>query len=45
MAIAIADGWQHHGLGRAMLARAIAWARDHGVAELQRVDPMRPTAR
>ena len=34
MAIAIADGWQHHGLGRAMLAQAIAWARDHGVAEL-----------
>ena len=34
MAIAIADGWQHHGLGRAMLARAIAWARGHGVTEL-----------
>ncbi len=34
MAIAVADGWQHHGLGRAMLARAIAWARGHGVAEL-----------
>jgi acetyltransferase len=34
MAIAISDVWQHHGVGRAMLARAIAWARDHGVAEL-----------
>ena len=34
MAIAIADGWQHHGLGRAMLARSIAWARGHGVTEL-----------
>ena len=35
MAIAIADGWQHHGLGRAMLGRAIAWARGHGVAQLR----------
>jgi len=34
IAIAIADGWQHHGLGRAMVARAIVWARGHGVAEL-----------
>jgi GNAT superfamily N-acetyltransferase len=34
MAIAIADRWQHHGLGRAMLARAITWARDHGVTTL-----------
>jgi len=34
IAIAIADGWQHHGLGRAMLARSIAWARGHGVTEL-----------
>jgi acetyltransferase len=34
MAIAISDGWQHHGLGRAMLARSIAWARGHGVTEL-----------
>lgn len=34
MAIAVADSWQHHGLGREMLARAIAWARSHGVAEL-----------
>ena len=34
MAIAVADRWQHHGLGRAMLSRAIAWAKDHGVTEL-----------
>ena len=34
MAIAIADCWQHHGLGHAMLEQAIAWAHDHGVAEL-----------
>jgi GNAT superfamily N-acetyltransferase len=34
MAIAIADSWQHLGLGRAMLSRAIAWARGHDVARL-----------
>jgi GNAT superfamily N-acetyltransferase len=34
MAIAVADRWQHHGLGRAMLARAVSWAKDHGVTEL-----------
>ena len=34
MAIAVADRWQHHGLGRAMLSRAIVWAKDHGVTEL-----------
>ncbi len=34
MAIAIADSWQHLGLGRAMLFRAIAWARGHDVARL-----------
>lgn len=34
MAIAVADRWQHHGLGRAMLSRAIDWAKDHGVTEL-----------
>jgi GNAT superfamily N-acetyltransferase len=35
IAIAIADRWQHHGLGRTMLARAIAWAQAHGVVELR----------
>lgn len=34
IAIAIADVWQHHGLGHAMLDRAIAWAHGHGVAKL-----------
>ena len=34
MAIAVADAWQHHGVGRAMLARAIAWAQMHGIARL-----------
>jgi GNAT superfamily N-acetyltransferase len=34
MAIAVADAWQHHGLGRALLRRAIDWARVHGIDEL-----------
>lgn len=34
MAIAVADAWQGRGIGRAMLARAIAWARAHWVARL-----------
>lgn len=34
MAIAIADAWQHHGLGRAMLGHAIEWAQTHGFAHL-----------
>ncbi len=34
MAIAVADAWQHHGLGRALLSQAIAWARANGIARL-----------
>jgi GNAT superfamily N-acetyltransferase len=34
MAIAVADAWQHRGLGRALLGRAIEWARGHGIAQL-----------
>jgi acetyltransferase len=34
MAIAVADAWQRHGVGRAMLAEAITWARGHGLARL-----------
>jgi len=34
MAIAVDDAWQGHGVGRAMLASAIAWAQAHGVARL-----------
>jgi acetyltransferase len=34
MAIAIADAWQHHGVGRALLEQAIGWARAHGFARL-----------
>jgi len=34
VAIAVADTWQHHGVGRAMLGRAIAWAQSHDIARL-----------
>jgi GNAT superfamily N-acetyltransferase len=34
MAIAVADAWQHRGLGRALLAEAIGWGRAHGIAVL-----------
>ncbi len=34
MAVAVADAWQRHGVGRAMLAGAIAWAQIHGIARL-----------
>ena len=29
MAIAVADGYQHHGIGRELLAASIEWARSH----------------
>ena len=34
MAIAVADAWQRQGVGRAMLAEAISWARIHGIDQL-----------
>jgi len=34
MAIAVADAWQRRGVGRAMLAKAIDWARLHGISGL-----------
>jgi acetyltransferase len=34
MAIAVADVWQHHGIGRRLLAEAIVWARAHGFVRL-----------
>lgn len=34
IAIAVTDVWQGHGVGRAMLARAITWAQSHGIARL-----------
>jgi GNAT superfamily N-acetyltransferase len=35
MAVAVADGWQGRGIGRALLLASIDWARDHGVDLLQ----------
>src|SRR5262245_40544521 len=34
MAIAVADGWQRRGVGRALLAAAVSWARAHGIGTL-----------
>ena len=34
MAVAVADAWQHHGIGRALLAAAIDWAAAHGFARV-----------
>ena len=34
IAVAVADAWQHHGVGRALLREALTWARRHGVETL-----------
>jgi acetyltransferase len=34
MAIAVADAWQHHGIGKALLGAAMDWATVHGVERL-----------
>ena len=34
MAIAVADAWQRHGIGRRLLAEAIVWSRVHGLVRL-----------
>ena len=33
-AVAVADDWHHHGVGRALLEAAVAWARRQGVGRL-----------
>ena len=35
MAVAVADEWQGHGIGQALLLAAIDWARNHRIALLQ----------
>jgi GNAT superfamily N-acetyltransferase len=35
MAVAVADAWQHHGIGHALLAAAIDWACTHGFARVR----------
>jgi acetyltransferase len=37
MAIAVADAWQRHGVGHALLADAIQWADERGVRRLHAV--------
>ena len=34
MAIAVADEWQHHGIGKSLLAAAMRWATVHSVERL-----------
>jgi acetyltransferase len=35
MALAVADRWQRHGIGRRLLVAAMAWAVDHGIERLR----------
>ncbi len=35
MAVAVADAWQRHGIGRALLVSAMAWAELHGIDRLR----------
>jgi len=34
LAVAVADRWQHHGVGRALMREALAWARRHELRAL-----------
>ena len=50
ISVAVADDWQHRGLGRLLLGRLIEHAREHGVPRLYSFDaatnePMRRLAR
>lgn len=35
MAVAVADAWQRHGIGRRLLMDAMAWADQHGIERLR----------
>jgi len=35
MALAVADRWQRHGIGRRLLVAAMSWAEDHGIDRLR----------
>jgi GNAT superfamily N-acetyltransferase len=35
MAIAVADAWQRHGIGRTLLKAGVGWAHQHGIVELR----------
>src|SRR5262249_48598283 len=38
ISVAVADDWQHRGLGKRLLARLIDYARTHGVSRLYSMD-------
>ena len=38
ISVAVADDWQHRGLGKRLLARLIEYAREHGVKRLYSMD-------
>ena len=40
ISVAVADDWQHRGLGKRLLARLIDYARTHGVKRLYSMDSM-----
>lgn len=35
VAVAVADAWQRHGIGRRLLLAAMTWAEGHGIARLR----------
>ncbi|HUL83835.1 MAG TPA: GNAT family N-acetyltransferase [Gammaproteobacteria bacterium] len=43
ISVAVADDWQHRGLGKRLLARLIDYAREHGVKRLYSMDSMANT--
>lgn len=38
ISVAVADDWQHQGLGKRLLSRLIGYAREHGVRRLYSMD-------
>lgn len=38
ISVAVADAWQHHGLGKILLRHLVDYAREHGVTRLYSVD-------
>jgi GNAT superfamily N-acetyltransferase len=40
ISVAVADDWQHHGLGKRLLTHLIDYARSHGVTRLYSMDSL-----
>jgi GNAT superfamily N-acetyltransferase len=40
ISVAVADDWQHHGLGKTLLRRLVDYARSHGVTRLYSMDAL-----